>query len=91
MRRLLRYALFLFVTGIPFALGCGASDVGEECDGVGSSDDCEDGAICTNEGTGAVCRWLCKETVDCPAGHSCNGVAGTNLKSCQPDKFKPPA
>ena len=92
MRRTLRYALVLvFASGVPFAVGCGAADVGEECDEVGSGDDCEDGAVCTNEETGAVCRWLCKETVECPAAHTCNGVAGTNVKSCQPDKFKPPA
>jgi len=66
-------------------VGC-TSEVGEECDDVGSTDDCEDGAVCTNEGDGGVCRFLCDDQVQCPAGHSCNGVSGTNLKSCQPDK-----
>ena len=92
MRRIFRYTLLLFfATGIPFMLGCGDAEVGEECDEVGSGDDCEDGAICTNEETGAVCRSLCTDTADCPAAHACNGVANTNVKSCQPEKFKPPA
>jgi len=67
-------------------LACGGSEVGEECDEAGSTDECEDGAVCTNEDAGAVCRLLCKETVECPAQHACNGVSGTSLKSCQPDK-----
>ena len=64
---------------------CGESEIGEECDTAGSQDDCEGGALCTNEGGGAVCRALCAEQDDCPPGHACNGVSGTNLKSCQPD------
>jgi hypothetical protein len=67
-------------------LACGSAEVGEECDEAGSTDECEDGAICTNEESGAVCRALCKETEECPAQHACNGVSGSNLKSCQPDK-----
>ena len=66
--------------------GCGAAELGDECDDSGDSDECEDGAICTNEGERAVCRALCKEQEDCPSGQSCNGVSDTNLKSCQPDK-----
>ena len=49
-------------------------------------DECEDGAVCTNEGEGAVCRALCKEQEDCPDDEACNGIEGTSLKSCQPDK-----
>jgi hypothetical protein len=67
-------------------LGCGGAEVGEGCDDSGSLDDCEDGAICTNEDQGAVCRLLCKDTAECPPAHSCNGVSGSSLKSCQPDK-----
>ncbi len=68
-------------------LACGGSEVGEECDEAGSTDECEDGAVCTNEESGAVCRLLCKDTMECPAQHACNGVSGTSLKSCQPDKL----
>jgi hypothetical protein len=80
MRRLL---FLLAVCALP---GCGAADVGEECDEAGETDECEDGAVCTNEGDGAVCRALCKEQEDCASGESCNGVSDTNLKSCQPDE-----
>jgi hypothetical protein len=66
--------------------GCGAAEVGEECDEAGETDECEDGAVCTNEGDGAVCRALCKEHEECRSGESCNGVSDTNLKSCQPDE-----
>ena len=68
-------------------MGCGPAELGEECDEVGSSEDCEDGAICTNSSSGeeAVCRLLCAEQTQCPAGTTCNGISGTNLKSCQPD------
>jgi hypothetical protein len=68
--------------------GCGSAEIGEECDDVGQSDECEDGAICTNEESGGVCRGVCAETADCPTGHTCNGVSGTNVKSCQPDELK---
>ena len=74
---------------VPLALallvGCGASEIGEECDDAGETDECEDGAVCTNEDGGAVCRALCKEQEECPSGETCNGISGTSLKSCQPD------
>ena len=79
----------LFVSTAASALlivGCGHADVGEECDEPGSSDECVDGAICTNEGEGAVCRMECTKQEDCPTGEACNGVSGTDTKSCQPDK-----
>lgn len=63
---------------------CGGPEVGEECDEVGSSTECEDGAVCTNHGDEAVCRSRCAEQDDCPPGFACNGVSGTNVKSCQP-------
>ena len=68
---------------------CGGAEVGEDCDDEGSTDECVDGAICTNEsGDKAVCRLLCKEQEDCPADHACNGVSETSRKSCQPDETR---
>lgn len=65
---------------------CGGADIGEDCDDHGSTDECVDDAVCTNEdGDHAACRALCEEHEDCPDGHSCNGVSNTSLKSCQPD------
>jgi hypothetical protein len=84
MTRTFSASLVLMLSSL--MLACGGSEVGEPCDEAGSTDECEDGAICTNEESGAVCRLQCKETHECPAQHACNGVSGSNLKSCQPDK-----
>lgn len=70
------------------AFGCGKAEVGEHCDEPGTTAECEDGAVCTNEDGGGACRHLCDATAQCPAAHSCNGVSGTNVKSCQPVKAK---
>jgi hypothetical protein len=65
---------------------CGGAEIGESCDDVGSTDECVDDAVCTNEADGNnACRQLCKEQTDCPGGHGCNGISGSSLKSCQPD------
>ena len=66
------------------AIACGDAEIGEECDDVGSTDECEDGAICTNEGGGAVCRKLCLDNAECGESMECNGISGSNRKSCQP-------
>ena len=67
---------------------CGSPGLGEECDEAGSTDACEDGLVCTNESGKNSCRQLCTDQAQCAAGLSCNGVSGTNLKSCQPDTKK---
>jgi len=65
---------------------CGGAEIGEDCDDEGSTDECVDGAVCTNEsGDNAVCRRSCEEHEDCPENHDCNGVSQTSLKSCQPE------
>lgn len=70
------------------ATACGGAELGESCDDQGSTDECVDDAVCTNEDEGAACRALCDAHEDCPAGHDCNGVSNTSLKSCQPEKAK---
>jgi hypothetical protein len=67
---------------------CGSPGLGETCDKAGSTDACEDGLVCTNESGGDKCRQLCADQAQCAAGFSCNGISGTNLKSCQPDTKK---
>lgn len=69
-------------------IACGGAELGESCDDEGSTDECVDDAVCTNEGEGAACRALCKEQEDCPAGYACNGISSTSQKSCQPDDPK---
>lgn len=67
------------------SLGCGESDVGEECDEPGSTQECVADAVCTNEEAGgARCRLICTTQDDCPDGFNCNGVSEGSLKSCQP-------
>jgi hypothetical protein len=74
----------LALASLLLVTACGDPEVGEECDDVGSSTECEDGAICTNQNGESICRASCMEQEDCPRGFACNGVSGTNLKSCQP-------
>lgn len=76
----------LIALACTLAVACGGADVGESCDDPGSTDECVDDAICTNEdGTSNRCRELCEEHEDCPANHSCSGLSSSNRKSCQPD------
>jgi hypothetical protein len=79
------FVSLVFIAALVGAAGCGSPGLGEKCDNAGSRDACEDGLVCTNEGGNNVCRRLCTDQSQCPTGHSCNGVSGTNLKSCQPD------
>jgi len=74
---------FVFVP-LLLVTACGDPELGEECDDPGSSIECEHGAICTSEHGRAFCRARCVEQEDCPPAYACNGVSGTNLKSCQP-------
>ena len=71
-----------------FAIGCGsASEIGEDCHTEASQEECVEGAICTNDVSDTfVCRLSCVEQEDCPSDQNCNGISGTNTKSCQPDK-----
>jgi len=67
---------------------CGGADIGETCDEPGSTDECVDEAICTNEDGRSSCRLRCDEQEDCPADHKCSGVSATDRKSCQPEDSK---
>ena len=73
----------LLVLGI-FVAGCGSAEIGEDCDTAGATEECVDGAICTNDDTN-VCRLVCDVQEDCPTNYTCNGVSGSSTKSCQPD------
>ncbi len=74
----------LLALALSLPLGCGSAEVGEDCDDIGDNDECEDGAMCTNEDGGGVCRYLCDDDDHCPPNHECNGVSGSNAKTCQP-------
>jgi hypothetical protein len=73
---------------LAFSAACGDDgDIGDACEEAGRTDDCVDGAICTNvDGSNEnVCRKICEDQADCAQGESCNGVRDTNIKSCQPE------
>ena len=70
---------------LSFACGS-ASEIGESCETAGSQDECVKNAICTNDsGDVLACQQSCEEKEECPAGYNCNGISGSNLKSCQLD------
>ena len=76
--------------GILLAVGCGGGGDGGECSTPGSTGECGSGQICSNiQGDGNQCRPLCSTQAECPAGENCNGIANTNLKSCQPAPAMP--
>jgi hypothetical protein len=76
--RLAWLALILFACS-------GPASEGDACSSSNSTDDCDDGLVCTKEPTQTVCRLLCDDAaVTCPAGTFCSGVAGGSHKSCQP-------
>ena len=83
MARICSLLLTLPLLGALACIGCGKAGNGEECN---SMNDCDDGLVCTTDWTGRRCRVLCATQDQCPTGFACNGVEGTNVKSCQPEK-----
>ena len=64
---------------------CGAPGEGESCTTSNSTDECDNGLVCTKEASATVCRKLCDDAnVTCPTGTTCNGISGGSHKSCQP-------
>jgi hypothetical protein len=76
----------LFITTVLALAACGSGGkVGDACATAGAmADECGDGAVCTQEGTALVCAKLCAQQSDCASTEACNGVSGSDLKSCQP-------
>ncbi len=73
------------VAALSLAAGCASAEIGDECGTSGATDECVDGAICTQISSGdPVCRKSCTEDADCGTDEACNGVSGANTKSCQP-------
>lgn len=83
---MLRHIALAFCS-LALLVGCASAEIGEECDTAGATDECVDGAICTNQADGAkMCRKTCKEDADCGSTEACNGISGSTTKSCQPKK-----
>ena len=76
--------------GILLTVSCGGGGGGGGCSTLASTSECGSGEICSNiQGDGNQCRPLCSTQAECPAGENCNGIANTNLKSCQPAPATP--
>lgn len=82
MRALTLFALLL-TAAAPLA-ACDKPGLGEACTTSNSTDECQDGLVCTKESSGTVCRQSCTLQDSCPMGTACNGVSGGSEKSCQP-------
>ena len=92
MRRLL-----ITFGALTLLVACGPKDVGSECQGGASENDCVEGALCTlarsetpsppdnpnNERF--YCRTICEIDANCEAGFECRQAAGTMTRTCQPD------
>ena len=65
--------------------GCGGGGEGDSCSTSNSTDECDDGLVCTKETKATVCRLLCDNpAIECRMGTTCNGISGGSHKSCQP-------
>ncbi len=70
---------------LTLATGCGRADIGDSCDRPGNPDECVSEAMCTQNANGsATCLRRCIDDTQCAATEACNGVASTNIKTCQP-------
>lgn len=53
------------------------------CFTEGTDQDCPSGSICTASGLGLICANTCGSQGDCRDEYECNGVSGTDVKSCR--------
>jgi hypothetical protein len=65
-------------------VACGKPGLNEECSTSNSTDECDDGLVCTKEANATVCLKSCTNGEACPTGTTCSGVSGGSEKSCQP-------
>jgi len=79
--------LAAIVFALSLAACSGAGEVGDECAEPGGADECVDGAVCHDRGSGdapGVCRVRCSDDRDCPGGGSCEDVSEVDgdVKGC---------
>lgn len=81
--------LAVMALSIAALAGCASAEIGDTCDTSGSTDECVDGAMCTQLSDGNnVCRKTCTDDTSCGADEQCNGVSGSSKKTCQPKTTK---
>jgi hypothetical protein len=54
------------------------------CTTEGADKACGTGSVCSRSGERLLCAATCETKADCREGYECNGVTGSNLKSCRP-------
>ncbi|MFL5318519.1 MAG: hypothetical protein ACJ790_02610 [Myxococcaceae bacterium] len=54
------------------------------CSVEGSGTECPGGSVCSSQGGGLLCALVCQGQNDCRAEYECNGVSGSDQKTCRP-------
>lgn len=54
------------------------------CSESGSTTECPGGTVCSTHSTQLLCAPTCQVKTDCRTDYECNGVSGSNVKSCRP-------
>jgi hypothetical protein len=92
MRRFLRHAV---LSGVVMCglLACdgrgrpgGPDELGRPCDEPGEYEECGPDTVCSEELGDVLCLLECGEHEDCLPEERCEGVSGTDRKSCQLDE-----
>lgn len=54
------------------------------CSVEGSTTECPGGTVCSNHSNILLCAPTCQTKEDCRADYECNGLSGSEEKSCRP-------
>ena len=65
------------------ACGGGVIKASEECQTVGSTEECNDGAICGEDKGVTMCLKVCNDNSQCADVEECGGIAGSMMRGCK--------
>lgn len=54
------------------------------CAMLGSEQDCPGGTVCSPHNNQQLCAPICETKAECRADYECNGITGSDKKSCRP-------
>lgn len=54
------------------------------CSTPGSENECPGGTLCSTHNNQQLCAPVCQTKAECRADYECNGVTGTDKKTCRP-------
>jgi hypothetical protein len=84
MRKVLNSVIAGLLLGLAACGGGGVIKAGEECQTVGSTEECNDGAICGEDKGITMCLKLCNDNSQCAADlEECGGIAGSMMRGCK--------